>query len=235
MNPETTVDNRHKLALPHWARPGFSSIVQPDDGGGNDDEQLDDDEGDDEDLEDDDPDADKTEAELRAELAAARRAIKAANDSSASKRGKLKAARARVAALEAAGVGGKSKPDGDDDGAVDLDAVRAQATRAATVAANGRIIKAEARGSLKAAGIDPKRVERAVGLLSLDDIDVDDDGTVEGLDEAIDDLRREWPELFAAAPGRRRRSVAGDDDRDGAKRSGPKLTPSQQQAKALLG
>lgn len=233
MSPETTIDNRHTLALPYYARPGFSSIVQADDGGGNDDEELDDDEDDDED--DDDPDADKTEAELRAELVAARRALKSANDSSASKRGKLKAARARVAALEAAGVGGKPKPDGDDDGAVDLDAVRAQATRAATAAANGRIIKAEARGSLKAAGIDPKRVERAVGLLSLDDIDVDDDGTVEGLDEAIDDLRREWPELFAAAAGRRRRSVAGDDDRDGAKRSGPKLTPSQQQAKTLLG
>ena len=227
-----TLDNRHSLALPYWARPGLALFAAPADGGGEDEgDEGDDDEGDDE---DDDPDEGKTPEELRAELSAARKAIEKANGSSASKRSKLKALRGKVADLEAASARQPAGSD-DDDKAPDLKALREAATREAAATVGGRIIKAEARGALRAAGLDAARVDRLVGLLALDDVDVDEEGRVDGLDEAIDDLKREWPELFAPAAGKRRRSVAGDDDRDGKDRSGPKLTASQRQGRQALG
>lgn len=227
-------DNRHKLAAPYWARPGLVTFAAPADGGGDaasgDDDDLDDD--DDDDLDDDDPDEGKTPDELKAELAAARAALAKANGSSAKRRRDSKALKARIAELEAAGAGGKPKADDD---APDVDAVRKSATRAAEQAANERIIRAEARGALKALGVKPERVSKLVGLLELDEVDVDDDGEVDGLDDAIAALRDEYPELFVTTT-RRRRSVAGDDDRDGSRGKPAKVTDaSKLQAEALLG
>lgn len=46
------------------------------------------------------------------------------------------------------------------------------------------------------------RLKRLLKLVDTDALDVDDDGSVSGLEAAVDDLRRDYPELFAA-PARR--------------------------------
>lgn len=228
-------DNRHKLALPYWARPGLVTFAAAADAGGADDDAADDDDDEDEDEDDeaDDPDEGKSPEELAAELKAARAAIQRANGSSAKRRRTVKALKARIAELEAATTGGKPKTD--DDAAPDLEAVRKAAAREATSAAHERIAKAEARGALKALGVKPERVSQLVRLLDFDEIDVDDDGEVDGLDDAIESLKAEYPELFPTST-RRRRSVSGVDDRDGERGKAPRETDaSKLQAAALLG
>lgn len=42
------------------------------------------------------------------------------------------------------------------------------------------------------------RLNRLLKLVDMDGLDVDDDGTVSGLEAAVDELRRDYPELFAA-------------------------------------
>ncbi|MGW8679654.1 hypothetical protein ACWGNN_01045 [Streptomyces sp. NPDC055817] len=44
------------------------------------------------------------------------------------------------------------------------------------------------------------RLARLMKLLDTDALDVDDDGGVSGLESAVDDLRSDYPELFATAP-----------------------------------
>lgn len=46
------------------------------------------------------------------------------------------------------------------------------------------------------------RLTRLLKLVDTDVLDIDDDGSVSGLEAAVDDLRRDYPELFAA-PARR--------------------------------
>jgi hypothetical protein len=98
-----------------------------------------------------------------------------------------------------------------------------------------RAKKAEAKAALLGAGVNPARVVKAVGLLELDDLDLDDDG-LDGVDDAIEDLRKEWPELFAKKRVKRD-SVAGERDRDGERESrrGKAKTASELAAAKLLG
>jgi hypothetical protein len=42
------------------------------------------------------------------------------------------------------------------------------------------------------------RLKRLLKLVDLDGLDVDEDGSVSGLEAAVDDLRKDYPELFAA-------------------------------------
>ena len=46
------------------------------------------------------------------------------------------------------------------------------------------------------------RLKRLLKLVDTDTLDIDDDGSVSGLEAAVDDLRRDYPELFAV-PARR--------------------------------
>jgi hypothetical protein len=46
------------------------------------------------------------------------------------------------------------------------------------------------------------RLTRLLKLVDTEALDIDDDGSVAGLEAAVDDLRRDYPELFAA-PARR--------------------------------
>lgn len=95
-----------------------------------------------------------------------------------------------------------------------------KALRLATEAGEKRfrapLIKTAARGALIEAGAlaflsdekDPEsrdakdkgesRLTRLMRLLDPDVLEVDEDGTVSGLDAAVDDMRRDYPELFAA-------------------------------------
>ena len=68
-------------------------------------------------------------------------------------------------------------------------------------------------------------------LIEHDDLDVTDDGEVEGLDDEVDRLKEDYPELFI-----KRRSggkvETGDRGGDGPRK---KMTATERQAAALRG
>lgn len=225
-----TLDNRHAIARPYWARPGILTATAADSGGGADDDL--DDEGDEDDEDDeDDPDAGKTEEELRAELKAARATAAQLLSSRKSEREKRREAQKRAAELE--GKIGKGKGADDEDGPEARAAALEAARREERDRADRKVKLAEARGALRAAGVDPARLDRALGLIDLSDLDVDDDGNVDGIDDAIETLKGDLPELFAPKT-RRRRDVAGRE-RQSDESGGQPKSAAQRHAEAILG
>jgi hypothetical protein len=188
--------------------------------------EEDDDEGDDE-----DDTEDLSEEELRAELKKVRDSLSKASGSSKKKRDRIKSLEADLAAART-----PKKDDDAKDDKPDLDAVKAAAKAEAKAEANDRVKKAEARGALKAAGIPKEQVGAIVGMLKLEDVDVDDDGEVEGIDEAIADLRSRFPQLFPKST-RKRERVAGEGDRGGNGDKVPRKakSASELQAEVALG
>jgi hypothetical protein len=191
-------------------------------GGSSDDDPDDDD--------DDDPDADKSDEELRAELKSTRDALAKANGQSAKRR---RALRQREAELEEARKPKPPKPEPKDGVAVvepvDVDAIRREGEKAGLERAK----RSEAKSALLAAGVSPERVAKAVGLLDLDELDLDDDG-LDGIDEQIETLRKSWSELFARKRTPRQ-SVIGERDRDGSSAARKPKTASERAAAQLLG
>lgn len=57
-------------------------------------------------------------------------------------------------------------------------------------------VKAAAKAAFLEAGAKPERVARLMALLKLDEITVDDDGEVTGVDEQVAELKADVPELF---------------------------------------
>lgn len=74
--------------------------------------------------------------------------------------------------------------------------------------ANARVLRAEAKMSVLAAGAKPERVEHIVRLLDLSDIEVGDDGSVDAklLAGAVAVLQKELPELFGGSAAQAARS-----------------------------
>lgn len=93
-----------------------------------------------------------------------------------------------------------------------------------------RLVSSAARAALLQAGAKPDRVDALCKQVDPDDLDIDDDGKVVGLDAEVDRLKGELPELF----GRRKRmgDIDADKDDDGKPR---KMTASQAQAAHILG
>jgi hypothetical protein len=207
-----------------------SSFAKSAASGGNDDDEDDDEDDENDDEDDDDPDADKSDDELRAELKATRASLAKANGQSAKRR---KALRERERELEEARKPKPKKKDDEDDDGPDLDTVRHEAKSEGEKAGIARAKRAEAKAALLSAGVNPDRVAKATNLIDLDDLDLDDDG-LDGIDDAIEDLRKSWPELFAR-PRKRRDSVIGERDADGASRKPKPKTASEQAAAQLLG
>lgn len=215
--------------LPHFVTP----FAKPNSGGGGggDDDDPDDEDDDEEDDEEEDDLADLSEDELRAELKKTRESLSKASGSSKAKRDKIKRLNRELEEAKKPKPA-KKKSDDDEDGP-DLDTIRHEAKTEGEKAGLARAKKAEAKSSLLSAGVNPERVARAVGLLDLDELDLDDDG-LDGIDDAIEDLRKEWPELFAKKR-QRRQSVAGeqDDEGRGGKRKSTK-SASERAADQLL-
>ncbi|MCU1617785.1 MAG: hypothetical protein JWO98_5325 [Frankiales bacterium] len=223
-----SLDNRHLSAMPFWANPRLRTVADPEGGGGNDDDDESNDDDDDSDDDEDDPDADKTDEEIRAELKSTRDALKGANGVSKKRRIALKAKEAElIEARKPKAVTTDPKTE------IDVDAIKSEATREAMAIADTRAKKSEVRGALRAAGIKPERIAKLVGMVNLDDLDVDDD-EVTGVDDAVDELKREWPELFGVVKTKRR-PVAGGGDRDGDRETASKKSASQLQAERLAG
>lgn len=247
-----TLDNRHKLARPYWARPSIRLVAGAGKGGSSkrkkddddddldedDDEEDDDDEDEDDDEDDDEKDefADLDEDDLKAELRKTRERLDRSSSSNAAKRKLLKKRNDELIAERKKRTDGKPKKENEKGDDVDLDAIRDEVKRDTLAEANKRIVRSEAKGALRGAGVPAERVAKAVGLLSLDDVDVDDDGDVDeaSLESAIDALKKDWPELFPRGT-RQRRRIAGDKGDDDSRAPKKKMTTTQMQVAAALG
>ena len=209
-----------------WAQHELQAQAKsdPDDG--------DDDGDDDDDDDDDDPDDGKTPEELAAELKAVRKSLEKANGASAKRRGKL---RERERELDELRKGKSKDKSGDkDDDAVDADAIRETALAEGRAIGDDKLKFAEVKTALASAGVtDKKTLVRLARMVDLKDLDLDDDGEVDGLDDVIDELKSDMPALFGAT--RKRRSVAGDADDGKESKGGKGKSASERQGAALMG
>jgi hypothetical protein len=216
---------------------GGKSKRDDDDDDDGDDDDGDDDEEDDEDDDDggdDDEFADLSESELRAELKKATDRLSTSAGSNKVKRDRIKRLRRELEDAKKPKPAGKKKARDDD--APDLDAIRDAAKAEAKAEADTRIKRSEAKAALVAAGVTREVAADLIGFVKLDDLDLDDDGEIEGLDEEIERIQKKYPTFFAKPARRRRESVAGGGDRDGTGRKPrEKMTASQRQAALVTG
>lgn len=76
------------------------------------------------------------------------------------------------------------------------------------------LVKQAARGALIEAGLivakgkEQTAIGKALKLIDMDEVELDEDGEVEGLDEQIQELKESFPELFVKKGGRR---IAGEE------------------------
>lgn len=240
---------------PVWPIMGASE----DDPGDDDDEddgvpdpdELDDEDDDDEDDDEDDPWAGKSEADLKAEL----RRLSGAHGKAKTQaqrwrefaQGKTDTApdgTKRTAPKPAPKTDPKTKS-----GALtraDLEAAVEEARNEARAETREATIRTTARAELRAAGLslpsDPEEskavIARAVRLLDLDDVSVED-GEVVGLDDAIADLKRMLPGMFKAGSpngnGGRRKAPNPGNTGGGKGGAGKPKTATEQQAALIFG
>jgi hypothetical protein len=105
---------------------------------------------------------------------------------------------------------------------VNEEAIRREADEAALAKAKPGLVKAAARDAFRSAGLlipekgdSAPAITRAFRLLDMDSVDVDEDGDVSGIDEAVKAVKREYPELFARKGARAVNAGAGSNQ-DGA-------------------
>jgi hypothetical protein len=94
-----------------------------------------------------------------------------------------------------------------------------EAARSATI--NGALRDAAIDG-----GIDPKRIKRVLRLIDRSDIAVDEDGDVEGADQAVEDFLEEFPEFKAQEA-----EPEADPDEDGKPKRTPGANPDRKRGK----
>jgi hypothetical protein len=93
-----------------------------------------------------------------------------------------------------------------------------------------RVVNSTARAAFLEAG--GTNVSALLKLLDHDELAVSDDGTVDGLDDEVERLRDECPELFKPRRGAGRIETGDRSGRGGAKRE---LTASERQARQIIG
>jgi hypothetical protein len=214
---------------PIWPIMGAS---EDDDADEDEDADEDDPEGTDDEDETDDPDKDKTPEEIKAELQRLR----------ASRRKDIK----RIRRMRERAKDGTKKP-GDDDPdkkftRTELDEIRTETETATRGEMLPVVIKYAATSALRDAGFDfpddkdarAAKLKRALKLMDVEDVEVDDEGEVLGLEDAIDELKAEFPELFAKAGGTRQRKRPGNIGGTG-KPVARKKSLTELQAEALFG
>lgn len=215
-------------SLPELQHAGKSD---PDPDEDEDDEDEGEDEGDD-DEGDDDPDEGKSEADLKAELKAVRDSLTKASSGGKSKRQKIKRLEGELAAAKATAPKVEA---GQGETPAELEARIEAAKGEGRKEGEAVVIAAKAEAALSAAGVQAgKGLARLVKLLDVGELALESDGTVDGLDEQIDELKEDYPELFAK-PRRKRESVSGKGDRNGGDGGAPTTSASARQARAITG
>lgn len=133
---------------------------------------------------------------------------------------KWKAERDKRRALERQLAEATKKPDGDEP---DPEQIRADAEKAATAKANGRIVRAELKAAAAGRLAD---ASDALAFIDTDQFEVDDDGEVDAdeIADAITDLLKRKPHLAAGAG---RRFQGGGDGGKGRQSAQPKPLDAQ--------
>ena len=122
---------------------------------------------------------------------------------------------------------------GDEEGAEDDEAKAKKAAAEAESKWKPRIVKSEAKVALRDAGLVGKP-DRLLSLIDYDEVEVDEDGDVAGLEGEVDRLKDEFPELFKKT-STKKIDAAGKDGGDGDQPGKTKISSSQRQAAAILG
>lgn len=198
-------------------------LVYPIMGGAADDDEDGDDDADEDGDEETDADASSEEdddgddpAKLKASRDRLKEALARANADARRNRERYKAAKAAA----------DKKPEGSPDEA-------AKAIEEARVAAREPLVRklltASAKSAFLSAGFQGEVSERFIKLIDRDALDIDDDGEIDGLDEQVAQIKRDFPEKF-----KRKRTGPGDTGKhDAEPAGGKKLTASQRQAQSL--
>lgn len=205
------------LALNRQHFGGFVMVKREDDDADDDadddDDDSDDDDDDDDDEDDDDADDDKGSKSLSQKLKAKNRAIERLNNESAKHRKQAVQRGRRIAELEAEvaqlkkGSKAKGKDDEDDSNEDDSEAARLKEENEKL---QQRVVQSTLRTEFTDLTTGPKALaefknpKAAFRLLDLDDVEIDDDGDIIGLDEAIKALAKSEPYLL----------VSKDDEKD---------------------
>jgi hypothetical protein len=204
------------LALNRRVFGGFT-MKGTDDGGSDDTDDTEDGEDGDDDEDEDDEDEDEDEGKSKKKLDP--RDVRIKDLSSEAKRYRLRASSRgkRIKELEEqlnelkSGKGSKPKKEDEDDdaesGASTEELSKAKKDNEALVRRNeDLLIRLEFMGDTRFAWQNPKD---ALKLLDLDDVEITEDGEVEGLDEAIEELAKSRPYLL-----KKSKDDEEDDDED---------------------
>lgn len=110
--------------------------------------------------------------------------------------------------------GKKIAPDKEDDAKSEVAAKLAAADAKARKALTSAV-----RASILAAGADKEVADLLIGKIKFDDLDIDDDGSVEGLDDQLDELKEKYARLFdrEEPPAKRTKAVGGTGRKENAK------------------
>lgn len=92
-----------------------------------------------------------------------------------------------------------------------------------------RALQAEAKATLESQGI--KNPDRILKYLNLDGVDFDEEGNLTGLDDKVNEVKTDFPELFDV----KRRAGSSSADIHEGKPAKRELTPSEQQVAAIYG
>lgn len=131
---------------------------------------------------------------------------------------------------------GTSRTSGDDK--TDPEQTKADAESAAEAKWKPTVVRTAARAAFAEAGlVVPKgkaesTIKRVLRMLDMDDIEINEDGDVEGLDEQIEEIKADCPELFRVEE-RRRTTRLDASNRGGG--GGRKQSSSDLIAAQLLG
>jgi Phage minor structural protein GP20 len=138
---------------------------------------------------DDDDDDDEYTPPSREEHERMKRALAKANNEAKKSRLKLKEL------LKASPEGKDGKPD-DKNKELDRERIRSEVSEAEEARWKKRVVRQAAKAALLEAGLrgDPTKLAR---LVDEDDVEVDDDGEIsDGLEEQVDSIKEDYPDLF---------------------------------------
>jgi len=163
---------------------------------------------------DSDVDAEEDVERLRAAIKAERKLQREASAQAAEQKRKRKEAEAKV----------KDQAGTPDEAAKAIE----EARTAAREPLIRKLLTASARSAFLTAGFQGEVSERFIKLIDRDALDIDDDGEIDGLDEQIAQIKRDFPEKF-----KRKRTGPGDTGKADREERPKAMSASERQAASL--